>query len=774
MAEVIPFMVRRGLAAVVCVIALAVVAVAVVVGAQAPAGGVAQTQRPVFRAGVELITVEVQVVDRAGKPIAGLSADAFDVSLDGRKRRVVSATFVSHLSGTVPASVGGSLNPGATVPVAATTPAPSPGIPPRLFLIAIDAASVSPSQGKATIDAAAAFVRRAVRSDLIGLFTYPTGPKVNPTADHESVIKALAQVHPQANLTPPGEFNLSPSDLVELSRDRTDAPTTEAQGLRDQLCDDDLLCLIRLANEVSMSLMYYEGIAQASIGMLDGLMRALAPLPGRKTLVLISGGLVSSDMPGGRPDNHQLGLMAGRTAAEANVNVYTLYIDKASTTLQSAETRRAPNRTANRQRDSDLRAKWLDEFTGAAGGTVVRLLSGSGEFVFDRIIQETSAYYLLGVEPAGTDRDRRLHEVRVKAAGRDLTVRGRSWVRLPKPGEAVAAVARSTTPSAGVAPPTAPPLPPRPLDPGVRELAALYDAVDQAAFVVRARAATAGQLIAAFSDGPSPWPDSPRQSAVFALELALNALRGGSRFAQDEALRLLVDYGVRVRGATPDNPFECAWLRTEVAGLEGLFAPEITSVLVGRARDRCPSDARLRLAAAVAADQQLFRGRTNRPLSRSAPVDLDTESLRVLELFDAAAGADATRYEARLRQAWLLHRAGQSADGLQRMSGLGEPDEPYLRYLGRLLRGQMLLELGDPAAVAVLQSAVGAWPSPHAALVALMTAHVTLGDVGQAAAIAGRIEIMPAGATPDPWWTYWLGDIRAYGDRIAYLKGLAK
>ena len=54
----------------------------------------------------------------------------------------------------------------------------------------------------------------------------------------------------------------------------------------------------------------------------------MAPVPGRKTLVLISGGIVSSDMPGGRPDNHVLGSMAGRTAAESNVSVYTLYIDQ--------------------------------------------------------------------------------------------------------------------------------------------------------------------------------------------------------------------------------------------------------------------------------------------------------------------------------------------------------------------------------------------------------------------------------------------------------------
>ena len=52
-------------------------------------------------------------------------------------------------------------------------------------------------------------------------------------------------------------------------------------------------------------------------------------MPGRKTLVLISGGVVGSDRPGGRPDLNNLGTEAGREAARANTAVYTLNIDTA-------------------------------------------------------------------------------------------------------------------------------------------------------------------------------------------------------------------------------------------------------------------------------------------------------------------------------------------------------------------------------------------------------------------------------------------------------------
>jgi VWFA-related protein len=762
---------RRLVAAVLCASALAAVPV---VNARVDRSGAdgGQAQRSVFRAGVELISVEVAVVDREGRPVIDVPVDAFEVTLDGRRRRVVSATFVSHATD---APAGAPIAPGAT-PEAPPLP---DGIPPRVFLIAIDAASISLSQGKATIDAAAAFVRRADPTDRVGLFTYPTGPRVDPTTNRTSVIAALATVHPLADVTPPGEFNLSSSDLVELARDLTVVRSDEAQRLRGQLCPtDDLMCLQRLDSEVRMSVMNAEGMAQASIGMLDSLMHALAPVPGRKTLVLISGGIVSSDMPGGRPDNHVLGAMAGRTAAESNVTVYTLYVDQEWASGGQAETRISRSGLRNRERDSYLRAKWLNEFSGAAGGTVVKVLTGSGEFAFDRIVQETSAYYVLGVEPAAVDRDGRLHEVRVKARGKDLTVRGRAWVKLPKPGN-IATARATTAPAAGppvsAAAPAAP-APARPLDPQVSDLAVLFDRGDRPAFAARARANTAGQLITDFRTGPPPWPDAPQRTAVFALDLAISALQGGSRFARDEALRLLVDYGVRIRGAAVDDGFECAWLRTEVAGLEGLFAPELTSVMIGRARDRCPSDPHLRLAAAVAAEQQHFQFRAQGTLSpRPGPLtgDLDAESRRVFDLFEAAKAAE-TRYEATFRQAWLLHRVGRTADGIARMAGVSEPDDPYLVYLGRLLRGQMMSELNDPGAVDVLQSAVTIWPAPHAALVALMAEHVGRGNLDEAARLAERIQTMPVTPVIDPWWIYWLGGVRFYIDRLEALKGRAK
>jgi hypothetical protein len=51
-------------------------------------------QTPVFRSGVELLEVDVNVVDANSRPIADLRSTEFAVSVDGKSRKVVSSEFI--------------------------------------------------------------------------------------------------------------------------------------------------------------------------------------------------------------------------------------------------------------------------------------------------------------------------------------------------------------------------------------------------------------------------------------------------------------------------------------------------------------------------------------------------------------------------------------------------------------------------------------------------------------------------------------------------------
>ena len=54
------------------------------------------TQQPVFRSGVDLVTVDVLVVDKDGRPIPELKAEDFTVAVDGKPRRITSVERLTH------------------------------------------------------------------------------------------------------------------------------------------------------------------------------------------------------------------------------------------------------------------------------------------------------------------------------------------------------------------------------------------------------------------------------------------------------------------------------------------------------------------------------------------------------------------------------------------------------------------------------------------------------------------------------------------------------
>jgi hypothetical protein len=171
---------------------------------------IGQDQSPrTFRAGVDVIQVDVQVVGREGQPVSDLTPDKFDVRIGGQRRRVSSAQLVRYGD---PAAV-------------ASAPAGAPGemtalsaeqamAGRRLFMIAVDALSFDPGDARGVAVATQRFVAQLPDTDLVGLFTFPSGPKVDPTTEHEEVLRALDAVTGQRVITR-GRFPLQASEVVD-------------------------------------------------------------------------------------------------------------------------------------------------------------------------------------------------------------------------------------------------------------------------------------------------------------------------------------------------------------------------------------------------------------------------------------------------------------------------------------------------------------------------------------------------------------------------------
>jgi VWFA-related protein len=309
----------------------------------------------------------------------------------------------------------------------------------RVFMLAIDAMTFDPGVSHGLSTAAQQFVRSLPDDDLVGLFTYPLGPKIDPTTNHETILHALEQVTGQGAPTALGGFRILASDVVDYTaaagagRDVRDIIAHYCPGVRSGSPVTD--CRRQVEREIETEAQAFEAEARANLGTLRTLVDTLGRVPGRKILVLASAGLPLSDRPGGRPDVGDLPMQLGEAAARGNIAIYALYLDHRLLEQYSAETAHSGKASANMSRDSDVAVRWLDQFAGSAGGALIKVMVDNGEQAFTRIVRETSAYYLLGVEPTAADRTGRPLRVRVKVAGHGLTVRSREWVVVPKRDE---------------------------------------------------------------------------------------------------------------------------------------------------------------------------------------------------------------------------------------------------------------------------------------------------------------------------------------------------
>lgn len=370
---------------------------------------------------------------------------------------------------------------------------------------------------------------------------------------------------------------------------------------------------------------------------------------------------------------------------------------------------------------------------------------------------------MLGVEPGEEERDGRTHEIKVKTRLKNVVLRGRRWVMVPKRGAAVSAVAEAA-PAEPAAAAEKPLPPPRRVVPA--DIQALADAFDRGESDFQRRLSESqdlATLLRNFRGSDAPWPDAPRRTAVFALQLAVAALRSDNPDTRDGGGRLLAEYNVRLRQPGGADEFECAWLWTEVAALEGLFMPDSAMLFVPPAIERCPREARLHLAHAIISEQRWLRG------TASA-----SEVSAILDRYQTVIKLPETAAEGRMRAAWFLFRAGRLDEAL----ALVDPrppgvTDPYVQYLTDLVRGQILRARGrlDDAAAAY-RDALTTWPGAQSARVALMTLLLSQGDRQEAAKLAEAAET--SGSHFDPWWTYWLGDYRVYPAIVAKLRELAR
>lgn len=414
-----------------------------------------QAPQPTFRSGVNLVTIDVMVLDEAGRPVPGLTAGEFEIKINGRPQPIRALAFV-QAAAPPPASAQPSTPAPPVSPPAGSSRAsdalPAPDAPrrtvsndgyppakaearpapaaepsagePRLFVIVVDDLSFSPLRGKALLDAAQRFVDRVPASDLIGFTTTSGIGALNPTLDRAALRGALSMVMGQfddprgiGKSGPDGgraaghDSPLGISESIDIARGDNsmlqDAIVRECfngdRAAINRMSLPQLLAENHCASEVQRQARQVAGLIGQNRGrQLEGVRSVIAAMKGAggiRHVVLLSDGIPVSREVG---DLHPL----VRAAAEAGVQLSVLMEEHdISATDEGRRTPAAigvtpqvdPGQSRRRREDDLLLVSGLQTMTDMLGGSFHRVI-GNGDPFFDRVLAASSAVYRLGVE----------------------------------------------------------------------------------------------------------------------------------------------------------------------------------------------------------------------------------------------------------------------------------------------------------------------------------------------------------------------------------------
>ena len=364
-----------------------------------------------FRGGVDLVTLDVTVIDKDGKPVRGLKPEDFVVTLENQPRPVRALDFLEFGSAA-----------GSTAEARQTTNQPGQAQPARrggrVIVLLFDDFSYKPGPGKALLVAAERMLNAFDVDDLIGITTTSgLGPTVNPTRDRAALIAALhdkKMIGRNDDITAP--FYIAVDEAIEIDRGM---PRETLGAVAGRECGE-------LGLPIDVCQHTVEGAARAyaqqvthrtamQLAAFQQLMGLLKSAPPPKVVIALSAGVAI----GTELDLLRQLSPLGRAAAESGVQFYAL--SELPDMIDLSD--RSNARSAARRQEGNFLNSGAQTVAENAGGTAF-LVVGQADRFFKRIEAETSGFYRLGVEaPVLTDKRRYLAtKVSVKASGTTVRV----------------------------------------------------------------------------------------------------------------------------------------------------------------------------------------------------------------------------------------------------------------------------------------------------------------------------------------------------------------
>ncbi len=290
----------------------------------------------------------------------------------------------------------------------------------RQIVIAVDQVNIRPGAIRILMKAAQQFVDKLSPLDQIAFVTFPEpGPRVGFTSDHLRIKLAMDSLIGHQDRPVIGLFNIGITEAIAIydSRDQLMLTTVSERECRSfgsslEQCQRDII------NESSqIALRAREDAEQSLLGMRT-MLEQLATVDGPKSLILISEGLAITNLNDLDP--------VVRLAARARVSLNVMLIDVPGGDITIS--RLPPSQNQDRQ----LFIRGLQNLATMTRGALYHVV-GTGAGIFERLASEISAYYVLGVEQAPSDREGDRHRIDVQVGRRNVTIRSRQALVLSSP-----------------------------------------------------------------------------------------------------------------------------------------------------------------------------------------------------------------------------------------------------------------------------------------------------------------------------------------------------
>jgi VWFA-related protein len=363
----------------------------------------------VFRSGTELVLVNVVARDRGGAVVRGLSRGDFSVAEDGKPQTITSFDF-EELDAPQQAQ-----EPAASDPPLLLAPPARPAVPAspleaakadmhgrRLIVLFFDLSSMQPEEVERSVKAARDYIdHRLSPADLIAVVSFSTTLRVDQdfTADRD---RLAAAIDTYGGADGQGfEAGATPDDDTADNGTAFTADDTEFNIFNT---DRRLDALQTLADELA-------GIEQ------------------KKSVIYFSSGMSQQ----GSDNQVQLRRTVDR-ANRANVSLYAVDMRGLQALVPGGDASTGSLRGtsafsgASTRNQFDRLAQSQDTLTTIAEDTGGRAFFDTNNFtsVFDRVVKDTSAYYVLGYSSTNAARDGRFRRITVKLKRSDLTLDYRS------------------------------------------------------------------------------------------------------------------------------------------------------------------------------------------------------------------------------------------------------------------------------------------------------------------------------------------------------------